>query len=147
MFLWIFLERVKGSENKDNRLCLVHKFFTQILDKIELGPLKNLRHFGTLEHWKRSKIELKSFYIEALKYKNGSKFFTRTNPTYSTILQGSHYNIDISGIYNTYILTAITPKTPKFDIVGMTAITPDSFKIGWRNDRYNTIRSKNCPVL
>ena len=38
------------------------------------------------------------------------------------------YNTDILGLYNTYILTAITPKTFKFDIDGMTAITPDTLK-------------------
>ena len=60
-----------------------------------------------------------------------------------------------------------TPLVVFFDQIlgfgGMTAITPDTFKIGWRNDRYNTkdmknrekwpndryntTRSKNCPVL
>ena len=38
------------------------------------------------------------------------------------------YNTDISGLYNTYILTAITPETWKFETDGMTAITPDTLK-------------------
>ena len=42
--------------------------------------------------------------------------------------RGGDYNTDILGLYNTYILTAITPKTLKFDIDGMTAITPDTLK-------------------
>ena len=42
--------------------------------------------------------------------------------------RGGDYNTDILGLYNTYILTAITPKTFKFDIDGMTAITPDTLK-------------------
>ena len=42
-------------------------------------------------------------------------------------IQGD-YNIDILGLYNTYILTAITPKTFKLDFGGMTAITPDTLK-------------------
>ena len=42
--------------------------------------------------------------------------------------RGGDYNTDILGLYNTYILTAITPKTLKYDIVGMTAITPDTLK-------------------
>ena len=41
---------------------------------------------------------------------------------------GGDYNTDILGLYNTYILTAITPKTFKLDFGGMTAITPGILK-------------------
>ena len=43
-------------------------------------------------------------------------------------IQRGDYKTVILGLYNTYILTAITPKTLKFDIDGMTAITPDTLK-------------------
>ena len=41
---------------------------------------------------------------------------------------GGGCNTDISGLYNTNILTAITPGTLKIEIDDMTAITPGTLK-------------------
>ena len=41
---------------------------------------------------------------------------------------GVDYNTDISALYNTNILTAITPGTMQIEIDDVTAITPDTLK-------------------
>ena len=69
--------------------------------------------------------------------------FNSRNLDKSSYTTGGDYNTDISGLSNTFILTALTPKTSNFDIGGMTAITPETLKIGLQNDPYKTKDIKN----